>query len=40
MSPAPEDLERMSYREILEVLYSRVDAIAREREQQVNRRRP
>lgn len=40
MSPAPEDLEQMSYRQILEALHNRVDAIAREREQQVNRRRP
>ena len=38
MSPAPEDLERMSYRQILEALHDRVDAFAREQEQ--NRRRP
>lgn len=38
MSPAPEDLERMSYRQILEALYTRVDTFAREQEQQTNRR--
>jgi len=38
MSPAPEDLERMSYREILEALHNRVDAFARDQEQQTNRR--
>ena len=36
MSPAPEDLERMSYREILEALYTRVDTFARDQDQ--NRR--
>ena len=36
MSPAPEDLERMSYRQILEALYNRVDAFTRE--QDLNRR--
>ncbi len=38
MNPIPEDLERMSYRQILEALHDRVDAFAREQEQQTNRR--
>jgi len=38
MNPIPEDLERMSYRQILEALHDRVDAFAREQEQ--NRRWP
>ncbi len=36
MNPIPEDLERMSYRQILEALHDRVDAFAREQDQ--NRR--
>ena len=38
MSPAPEDLEQMSYRQILEALHDRVDAFARE--QRNTSRRP
>ena len=36
MNPIPEDLERMTYRAILEALYTRVDTFAQEQEQ--NRR--
>lgn len=36
MNPSPEDLERMTYREILEALYNRVATFAQEQEQ--NRR--
>jgi len=38
MIPAPEDLVRMTYRQILESLHNRVDAFARDR--QTNSRRP